>query len=131
MIHWMRGAGERLGCPSSLLLPGLRANFADDLAASACRLKLFSPVLPAGFTGTFAPGSPASTMLEARSLTGLRLGAAGRQLRFVHVEAAASAPGEHLILACGPGGERVAPGPFACLGERRRKTPTAVSDGLF
>jgi len=86
MIHLMRGAGERLNCPSSSVLPAPRANFADDLAASACRLKLLSPVLPSGFAGTFAPGSPAFTMLEARSLTALRLGAAGRQLRFVHVE---------------------------------------------
>jgi hypothetical protein len=87
MIHLMRGAGARVfDCPSSSLLPGARANFADDLAASACRSKFLSPVLCAGFAGTFAPGSPASTMLEARSLTALRLGAAGRQLRFVHVE---------------------------------------------
>jgi hypothetical protein len=90
MIHLIRGAGERLECPSSSLLPRSRANFADDLPddlpASACRLKPLSPVLSAGFAGTFAPGSPASTMLEPKSLTALRLGAAGRQLRFVHVE---------------------------------------------
>src|SRR5215468_7252890 len=86
MIHLMRGAGKRLDCPSPSLLPAPRANFADDLAASVCRLKLFSSVLPAGFAGTFAPGSPAFTMLEARSLTALRLGAAGRQMRFVHIE---------------------------------------------
>src|SRR5262249_26184096 len=83
MIHLMRGAGERLDCPSSSLLPAPRANFADDLAASACRLKLLSP-MPAGVAGPFAPWSPAFTMLEASSPAALRLGATGRRLPFVH-----------------------------------------------
>jgi len=113
MIHLMRGAGERLDCPSPSLLPAPRANVADELAVSAGRLKLLSPVLPAGFAGTFAPGSPASTMLEARSLTALRLGAAGRQLRFVHVETSRRIGAGRALYPCVRSGRRAhGSGPF-------------------
>ena len=71
-------------------------------------------------------------MSETANLPTLQFRERGR-LRFVHVETnhRVAAEAGSLVLTCGPGGEHMAPGPFARLGERRRMTDTAVSDRIF
>ena len=56
----------------------------------------------------------------------------GRQSHFVHIETNRRIGAERALISlrCGPGGEHDAPGLFARLGGRRRKTDAAVSDRI-
>jgi len=112
MIHLMRGAGEPVDCPNSSFLPAARANCADGLAASACRSKPLSPV-PRARLACMVPGSRAFMRIEGTSLTTLRFGTAGRQLRFVHVETRRRTNAGRAPCPCVRCGRRAhGPGPF-------------------
>ena len=131
MIHVMRGAGEPLGSSAPRSCPGLGQTSRTCLPAIRMPLRN----LPScSARSPIRQGLGSRFEHDRNGNTRLRLGVSARAGNCASVTSkrtVASVPGELLDLACGLGGELAAPGPFARLGERRRKTDAAVSDGIL
>ena len=130
MIHLMRGAGEPGMCPSSCSCPGLGQTLRPDFGGGRMPFEAILQLVAVRARPLAVPCRKPRLGDERNHKIHPPCRSAQRAVDCASftLKAVASRQAGPLVLACGPGGELTAPGPFARLGERRRKTDTAVSD---
>src|SRR5436190_2829819 len=130
MIHLMRGAGEHRDAHSSSSHARVAGKPCGPLwrrphTAASARLKSWAEAQPAEIRASVLSEitiRPCLAAIAARH---------GIALRSYRNEPSHRRQASPFFLGCGSGGELRAPGQFACLSGRRRKTDTAVSDRIF